>query len=302
MLKFGEYHNSLDSLFNNLNSLQDKLGSYEDYPSDITEWLGKLKLLYNVPLNYLVPDERMLPPESIRFFYLDPNWVDALVDGAFSIGRDPAVNVATHSLMMDMASLPLMSAHSATKSLSFRSAYLGLDTPQAFQSSNDRPVISGFLLRSRLVKDCPGLGVDAYPENGVPAAGNPGNLLNILRMEVLGPQSDVMICMFDGEVYRADIHSAPEALHYGIEIDADRSRHKTFYYFTKNGNEITINTNESYKISFEKDDLIRNQGNSRTIEMSKLAGEIGHRIGEINSAEMGFEMTEGVDKVSFIKR
>ena len=57
-------------------------------PDSLTKWLGKLALLTGVPFNYLVPDERMLPLESIRFFYLDPNWVAALSDGAFSIGRN----------------------------------------------------------------------------------------------------------------------------------------------------------------------------------------------------------------------
>jgi hypothetical protein len=45
-------------------------------------------VLHGVPFNYLVPDEGMPSPESIRFFYLDMNWVDALLDGAFSIGRN----------------------------------------------------------------------------------------------------------------------------------------------------------------------------------------------------------------------
>lgn len=36
----------------------------------------------------MVADEAMLPPESIRFFYLDNSWLDALIDGAFGIGRN----------------------------------------------------------------------------------------------------------------------------------------------------------------------------------------------------------------------
>ena len=53
----------------------------------IISWLSKLKLLYGIPFEYLVIDEGMLPVESIKFFYLDRNWVTALVDGAYSIGR-----------------------------------------------------------------------------------------------------------------------------------------------------------------------------------------------------------------------
>jgi len=52
----------------------------------IDEWLKELALLKGVPFNYLVPDEQMLPQESIRFFHLDWFWVECLLDGAFSLG------------------------------------------------------------------------------------------------------------------------------------------------------------------------------------------------------------------------
>ena len=57
-------------------------------PTPIVDWLGRLHTLIGVPFGYLVPDEEMLPPESIRFFRLDDAWVEALIDGAFSLGRD----------------------------------------------------------------------------------------------------------------------------------------------------------------------------------------------------------------------
>jgi len=52
----------------------------------ITEWLSRLRLLDGVPFPYIVPSDGMLPNESIRFFHLDRNWLDALVDGALSTG------------------------------------------------------------------------------------------------------------------------------------------------------------------------------------------------------------------------
>ena len=56
-------------------------------PQNIQEWFKSFELLENIPFNYLLPDERLLPPESIRFFWIDPLWIDCLQDGAFSIGR-----------------------------------------------------------------------------------------------------------------------------------------------------------------------------------------------------------------------
>ncbi|MEM7315755.1 MAG: hypothetical protein AAF497_21665, partial [Planctomycetota bacterium] len=53
----------------------------------INRWIEELSLLEHVPFDYLVPDERLLPIESIRFFDIDPLWIECLRDGAFSIGR-----------------------------------------------------------------------------------------------------------------------------------------------------------------------------------------------------------------------
>ena len=53
-------------------------------PQVVTDWFESLRKLEPVPFRYLVPDERMLPVESIRFFEIDSHWIDCLVDGAFS--------------------------------------------------------------------------------------------------------------------------------------------------------------------------------------------------------------------------
>jgi len=67
-------------------------GATWEMPQDIGEWLGRLLLLYGVPFNYLVPDEAMLPPESIRFFYLDPGWMKCLLEGACSVGKSSSLD------------------------------------------------------------------------------------------------------------------------------------------------------------------------------------------------------------------
>ncbi|MFF3313177.1 hypothetical protein [Streptomyces sp. NPDC002952] len=52
----------------------------------VTAWLDALRRLELLSLSHLVPDPRALPAESIRFAYLDADWVRAAVDGALSIG------------------------------------------------------------------------------------------------------------------------------------------------------------------------------------------------------------------------
>ena len=46
-----------------------------------------LYYLINVPVHYLLTDPSHLPDESLRFFYVDQNWINALVDGALSLGN-----------------------------------------------------------------------------------------------------------------------------------------------------------------------------------------------------------------------
>ena len=65
---------------------EDKVDPHGVVPPDIVRYLARLRLLEGVPFNYLVPDATMLPLETIRFFYVDRNWLDALVDGALSVG------------------------------------------------------------------------------------------------------------------------------------------------------------------------------------------------------------------------
>ena len=97
-------------------------------PDDISKWLERLNLLYGIPFNYLVSDERMLPVESFRFFYIDENWMMNLLDGACSLGRNTKSDIN----------------HDKTK----------------FNFSDTNR--TGFLLRSSLVEGWPGLVVTAF--------------------------------------------------------------------------------------------------------------------------------------------
>lgn len=46
-----------------------------------------LYYLVNVPSHYLMPDQSLVPRESLRIFFVDHNWIDAIVDGALSLGN-----------------------------------------------------------------------------------------------------------------------------------------------------------------------------------------------------------------------
>lgn len=172
----------------------------EELFTTISAWFANLGLLHGVPFNYLVPDERLLPKEAIRFFWLDHLWVDYLLDGAFSIGR-----VTMNDYVLD----------------------LGHISGESSPASNPFDGVTGFLLRSDVVNGWPGLQVNGYDSNQ--------NQLPLLRMDHLSP--NVLICLFDGEISSAAIHQMPETLHFGL--DTTTQIPPTFYKILRDsqGNE-----------------------------------------------------------------
>ncbi|MFO1430702.1 MAG: hypothetical protein U1F76_11270 [Candidatus Competibacteraceae bacterium] len=173
----------------------------QDDLAPIAEWLGKLMLLYPLPFNYLVPDERMLPVESIRFFYIDPNWLNALLDGALSIALESSRQTFFHKITKEMMHNAAMQALSV-----YRNSLRGV-TPAAPPAAP--PVICGLLLRSALVTGWPNLAV--RPRDAA------GNMLNILRMDHLSPT--VLLCIFDGVPAEVELSEPQEGFGFGIDED-----------------------------------------------------------------------------------
>lgn len=54
----------------------------------LDQWLEDLLLLKGVPFGCLLPSERLLPPESVRFFEADMAWLQAMASGAARIGEN----------------------------------------------------------------------------------------------------------------------------------------------------------------------------------------------------------------------
>lgn len=149
-------------------------------PERLRAWLDGLSLLNGVPFSYLVPDERMLPPESIRVLWLDWFWIECLLDGAFSIGRHTIADTNRDA------------EHKMNE-----------------QITNPHPVVTGVILRSEVVAGWPGLQVDAYDDKQ--------KRLGAPRTQRLSP--NVLLCLFDGEIKEVRIHQKVETLHFGLDVD-----------------------------------------------------------------------------------
>lgn len=192
-----------------------------EIPDQIKAWLASLKLMHNVPFRYLVSDDRMLPPESIRFFYVDVNWLDALVDGAYSIGRYTSADNANlmynqvEGAFGDAVQKGANLAARDKRASQFNAASSG--NPDAFET------VTGFLLRSQVVKDFKGIQVNAYSKENYPKLKTwDGSSLKCLRLEHLS--EEVLFGIFEGETYQLDIHEPSEGLHFGFDTETDNGK------------------------------------------------------------------------------
>ncbi len=109
-----------------------------EVPDDLVSWLRDLTVLAPVPFCYLVPGADMLPPESLRFFVVDPSWVNALIEGATSIGRSNAFDLAHDHVLAG----------------------------KLYDAVAPPAQASGFLLHSAVVDGWPGLEVTAFDDAG----------------------------------------------------------------------------------------------------------------------------------------
>lgn len=67
---------------------------YNDLTSPIStdwaflfNWIMDKLFLDTIPVHYLITDPAHLPTESIRFFHIDPTWLDCMIDGALSVAN-----------------------------------------------------------------------------------------------------------------------------------------------------------------------------------------------------------------------
>jgi hypothetical protein len=136
----------------------------------ILKWIVDKLFLYNIPAHYLITDPSHLPNESIRFFYIDPTWMDSRIDGALSIGNH-----------LERSNDVVRQAMKNSLNKYFNPS--PLPPPQI-------PTY-GFLLRSAVVQAFPNLQVHA-PWVGLDPT---DHREEVLRLETL--DKDVLLCLFD---------------------------------------------------------------------------------------------------------
>ncbi len=173
------------------------LDSLPNIPEDAVYWLTQLIALYHIPFNYLVPHESMLPRESLRFFYLDNNWINCLIDGAFSLNR-------IHSKQEKLDKILSQKLHRAIRS---QKSALRAGQEGTLYYENADQIHTGFLLRSELVSTFQNMRVNGY-RDAAP--------VQKLRLQQLS--SDYLICIFDGDVNKIVFDEPIEQIECGLNV------------------------------------------------------------------------------------
>ncbi|WP_125143599.1 hypothetical protein [Clostridium transplantifaecale] len=194
-------------------------------PEIIRNTLAKWSLLYGVPYRYLIPGQWFLPQETIRFFYMDHDWLTALLDGAMSLGRLYDVDYDHDSQLIEqilekvfesrMEVRPklqgirgeAMEEEMRTRREQAMNVCYGRG-PYSKDGENEF-VSTGFLLRSEMVAGWRGLEFRAFADL------KKTKPLVPLRLETLGP--DVLLGIFAGECVSLEIGQPPEGMHFGFE-------------------------------------------------------------------------------------
>ena len=158
----------------------------EELPDILQKGFEDLRLLKGIPFNYLVPDEAMLPVESIRFFYVDELFMDCLIDGAFSIGRLTDLD-HTHDILRKPATNVVLDYETRT----------------------------GFIMRSDVISGWPGMIIEGFNREG-----------QQLPLHQTQLSENVVLCLFDGKIHSVVMHLKPESIHWGVDVHEDGSYHK----------------------------------------------------------------------------
>ena len=224
----------------------------------VINWLAATALLNNVPFNNLVAHPSLLPADTLRFFYLDQNWTDALLDGALSLGIQTGRDSLFQQLMRDKLYEAVQDVMAET-----RDALLGYNSPNP-PVANLNP--AGFVLRSQGVVNWPNLEICAWSANDTLGPMKP------LRLELLA--SDVLFALYPDIPIKLTFTEPSEGLVFGMEDQGIEMRYipgVTGYTPAKVGTVIQQN-NSSIWINLS---AIQRSGENPALNISIPGGKTG---------------------------
>ena len=268
-------------------------------PQSLIDWLAQLALLYGVPYNHLIADEKLMtsnkkgPANLIRFFYIDMKWVDSMIDGALSIGthnsKDFKLQQAVHKAFR---------ANIENEMLDLRQKIKGKGLSERTHPEK-MGTLSGFLLRSPLVAQWPGIEVRGFNKivtindftAQVQDIDYEPNIMPVLRMERLA--ADTLLLIFKGVPKSILIKEPAEGVYSGLTYAEKSEEHPAGYRLTlrhlKGKNKIgqPIIKNGSSDEHFVSDGEFRDKA-KRVLNIEELRKKIANKYSDpLQPKDMG---------------
>lgn len=251
-------------------------------PVEVTDWLGKLFLLNGVPLNYMIPHENYLAArkdgelvnESLGTFYIDYDWMEALLGGALSIIPEEDTESLLNMLKIGKF-LPenIEVNKKAAETIPFDE---GKAFPAPKTTTNH---ITGFLLRSELISGWKGIKI--FPRNAA------GEWMKFpLRIERVA--GDIQLCLFAGKVQEVVLIQPPEGIHFGV----GQGNGVSFKKYLRNA--------EGHIVDNVSVDMGMRNGSRGVVDLAKAAASmrkeykaIGKKDVAYSSADLAFQLLDG---------
>lgn len=236
-----------------------------DVPKDVRTFLGQLGILQNIPIHYLIPDEKYLPQTTeneggiLRLFWLDKEWIECLMDGALSIGEDEDRQLLLNKGMAgnyvaevyynetkEQIKRQLKGSYNpdefatqlSTRLERKQIKFLSDGQPEPTEAQNNWRY-TGFLMRSTLISAWVGVEVIA---KGADLDKKDAELrpLQVIRLERLS--DDTLFVMCEGIIRQVEIIQPPEAFHFGVsEKDSSYKVKNTEIQFRSTSGVINVN-------------------------------------------------------------
>ena len=189
----------------------------ELFPESVAGFLAECLKLRNIPYNYLISDERLLPDESLRFFKVDDLWLKALMYGALSLGESIAMKKTNEIIDNIIAD--------SNKNI-------------PITASNKAFVKYGVMIRSEVIAGWPGLQVEAYLGE-----------LNIALFHKVYLSDEVMLCLFANTFDRLVFYLPQGASHFGFER---KSNNQTVLIEADSKQEFVVRVNQLNCVDIDK--------------------------------------------------
>jgi hypothetical protein len=276
----------------------------------------------------LIPEEPMLPKESVRFFFLDPIWIQCLVQGACSIGNNGYGDTIIDRVMNQWVQPNQPDGKNQASAVNKKAAgvrdrmrlqYEAAGLPAA-ESYLDWP-LTGFLLRSAVVEGWRGLEIMAYrnlseeEKNNWPKEDLTGEQTSKFEQEGVAPlkplrieqlSKDVMLGIFNGIIAQLVVRQPQEGLHFGLTPE-NQSYTKTLrelgYKVPNKAGEVL----PELTIHLAENKLLRDQEQKGVIKIADVAAAMKQLLaskgelkdGKFTSAEFAVEMIEAAGEFTF---